>query len=317
MKVISTIFVFLVSLGAFAQTLETSDKLVSLYTLNGNALDYSGNGRHCTNVGAVLAEGVDGQPNSCYDFTNGYLEYTDSFPMPDSVLTFSAWVKPDGNNFMPKIFSTPDGSLSFEIWDFGMTTGAFFSPRCTLKTSLESYHLNIGGGYGDPVEGVSRNEWFHYYVEFDHDTASIYINNELYQRTVSQENFISESIAYNGIKIGDDFEGKIDEIYLVADVLPPSQRTELYEYGISQITSSKTLELNTSINYNSQFIEFLFKEKINGGYKILNINGQNITEGELPGNSSKLAIDKVNMSPGIYFLALDNYPDSQTKFIVK
>lgn len=135
MKQIGVFILFTFTLFINAQTL-SSDKIISFYSLDGNANDLSGNGRHCVENNVSLAVGVDGVANSCYDVTDGYLEYPDSFPIPDSTLTFSAWIKPSDYN-ISSIFRCGNGKFDITM-DYSYNVlpdeslELYFYPQCTI-----------------------------------------------------------------------------------------------------------------------------------------------------------------------------------------
>ena len=67
--------------------------LIAHYPLNGDTLDYSGNGYHGTIYGAVTTSTI-GKIGSCHVFTNNSYIKTTSTPTVNSNMTFAAWIYP-------------------------------------------------------------------------------------------------------------------------------------------------------------------------------------------------------------------------------
>lgn len=77
--------------------LDIQTDLLFYYPLNGNTLDYSGNGNDAIANGLVLTTDRNGNPNSAYKFnSNGdYLEMPPVRPIADSAWTYSLWCQFD------------------------------------------------------------------------------------------------------------------------------------------------------------------------------------------------------------------------------
>ena len=64
--------------------------LVAWYPLNGDTLDYSGNGNHSTNHGAVVSD--EGKIGKCYSFNTSYLTSENKL-VQGTDFSVSLWVK--------------------------------------------------------------------------------------------------------------------------------------------------------------------------------------------------------------------------------
>jgi hypothetical protein len=292
-----------------AQTI-SNDKIISYYSLDGNADDISGNGRNCVVNGAVLSTGVDGKPNSCYDVTDGSLNYEGSFPLSDSVLTFSAWIQPSAYQstsiFACKIKFFED--ISFNLWqgaaDWNDINSYYFYPVCSVKTSISDWEIVWISD--EDVLDVKPNDWMHYFVSFEMDTVSIFINNQEIYRDVSSNYFIEEELNYPSMRIGHDFVGKIDEVYLIAATLSEADRTLLYNFGASSVTGSKEIvtPFSPRIKYSENEIELLLANEFTGNLTLLDINGKILRKESLNKiNNWKFNVD--DLSAGTYFISLN------------
>lgn len=79
------------------EAVNIEEGIIAYYPFNGDSYDYSGNGNHATNYGALLTTDRFGNSNSAYDFDGltNYMELTSTLDA-SSGLTFSFWVNSKG-----------------------------------------------------------------------------------------------------------------------------------------------------------------------------------------------------------------------------
>lgn len=158
------------SLSLTAQNLD--EGLIAFYPFDGDAKDYSGNGKHGTVSGAVLTEGVDGKPNTAYNFELGSIDVDASLFFSNSV-TISAWVMMDeSSKWCSGLFygweSGDYGSLTLGLENQGGGPN-WFALTCTLSVCDGSeelcsfYESNNYPSWGGT--NIVRNEWHHIIYE--------------------------------------------------------------------------------------------------------------------------------------------------------
>ncbi len=209
--------------------------LVAYYPLNGNALDYSGNGY--TGVASYTSNTTDRYGSSvgafAFDGASSYVDVPNSNAISFQSLTVSAWVNRIGSStIITKDRVGPSGDYTF-VFEVSSTGAVSMTVRLSTGTSLT---LNS-------VSNISTNTWYHLVSTYDGTSIKLYINGTL-NTSVSTGNGLSEattrsfsigSIKYTTASHSNFFNGSIDEVRAYNRVLSAAEITALYQgVGVSR-----------------------------------------------------------------------------------
>jgi hypothetical protein len=223
----------------------SSKKLEAYYPMAGDALDYSGNGRHLISEGAMVVEGIDGKPNGAYLFgTNANLHGSaDGFQL-EGPKTVAFWFKLSD--------SEPRGAYLFGV---GGKDGAqqesfiIVANNCLYPEEMNT--IEVQAHYDNkktivPVKELATipSEWIHVsVVTSQHYGTRVYINGERRMTT--------------SIYIGDTF---VKGSQLVLGSIPgaggrlPAPDVCKVNYPYSPVTITKALMFGRAISHDEAII---------------------------------------------------------------
>jgi Concanavalin A-like lectin/glucanases superfamily/Sulfatase-modifying factor enzyme 1/BspA type Leucine rich repeat region (6 copies) len=254
-----------------------SNGLVAYYPFNGDARDYSGNGRDASllfNNGWGFTDGLIGFSLNCEN--NGNVTFgcygSNNTPLVANNFSVSEWLYiPSSNSY------TNEWVYLFSGWgDFFLRIPISVSSNSVLNSfdigsGNQNNHWDLQSKYSIPL-----NEWFHVVVTHKNNSCSIYINGVL----LSSFNG-SNTLDINNFVIGNSggyqypFVGKIDEVRIYnrslssnevaglyeldGGVLPPSLSTQTIlfpdpspvTYGVPPITLTATASSGLPVNFTS------------------------------------------------------------------
>lgn len=223
------------------------DKLVAYYPFNGNANDGSGNGLNGTIYGATLAEDRFGNFNNAYYFdgvNNNIIELPSneikSLLDGSTAFTAAVWIYNDGpgdpyRNIL-RICDTGGDSrgLMFRIGASSMS-GSYPNRLEVLLGTIgyQSQHIVS-------ATDISTDYWMHLATVYDGSNLWLYIDGEapstIYRQGVETSNGVAQtglltmgnSPAYISAYNTENFNGKIDDIFIYDRALSASEINELY-----------------------------------------------------------------------------------------
>lgn len=291
-----------------AQSQVLTDGLIGYYPLDGNANDLSGLGLHGTVVGAIPAAGINGIPNTCYDFTNGVIEIDHLFTFPDSALTLSAWIYIDSIGIdSPReiYFANTDSNLAGSWYDP-------IGPSWRIVAQGQEYIPEFYALFTPSVIGkdtLKRNRWNHLIFEHLKDTSYIYVNNKLVA-TEGNGVFRSQDTVVRAV-IGNWFKGRIDELMTFDRILNTSEKTLLFNQRTSgSLTTEKVESRNLNISYSRANKEITTTLLYNVLFQVYSVFGTIVAEEY----NSNLSL--ATLSPGTYIVKVTSGTTVLSKTIV-
>lgn len=305
-------------IGANAQVI--TNGLIGYYPLDGNANDLSPNGYHGTVNGAVPDTGINGLPNTCYNFTGGVINVNHTIIRPDTSLTISLWMYPDSttvsgsysdNVFIQRREKTGgyDGSdLKFPIARY---QGEYYvAPDCTTRVCTSTI-VDCGSYYRPFIVHRGVNKWNHLVVEYELDTMRTYIDNIMVNESVDPKYKLEYEISFEETTLGYLFNGKIDDINIFNRVLTPAEKTTLFNQrtgGATSVTSAPKASIDI------QYSQVNKNLTVNGGsstvIEVYSLDGSSILS--VNGNSADLS----GLSSGVYLVKATSGQSTSTKKIV-
>ena len=296
---------------------DVTNGLIGYYPLDGNANDLSGMGLHGTVNGATLAEGINGEPNTCYDFSTGSIDILHNITFPDSNLTISTWVNIDSSSLNDVyILNLVDSNRPwyFPNANFRLITSNSreFAPTCTLSVCNPNYC--DFDAYGE--KKVKANVWNHLIFAFEMNSFKIYLNDqEILLTSLYGKPFIKNEQTFQKGTIGGNDKFKIDELMIFNRALNATERNLLFrKKGI--ITSAEVLSkqnLNIYFDYQSKKINVLNPNETIDRFELLNMSGQIVLSSFQ--NSSNISIETAGVNTGIYLVKVETKKGIQTKKI--
>jgi uncharacterized protein YaiE (UPF0345 family) len=244
----------------FAQNIPNylpTNGLVGWYPFNGNANDESLLGTSGTITNATLSEDRFNNQNNAYYF-NGVNAIIDlgvntSINSINSELTFSYWVKPDGNSpsaSMTVLASYAGQSGSGAYWRFISRID-----RSTLNAKLDLMINTVWNSINSNQNIIIANQWNHVAHTRSGNLGKTYINGILSNTSNISSQIINTpstpgattKIGFNWPSFGNNewFKGNIDDIGFWNRELTSQEITEIYSAN-SNITNS-TLNTATTI----------------------------------------------------------------------
>jgi hypothetical protein len=219
----------------------SSDTLpYAYYPLDGNVLDYSGNGRDAILIQAELTSDSRGEPDKAYKFSSGsdliLLEHEPGLNFQDKI-TLSFWVKLDA--LTHEAFILSHGSWE-ERWKVSVTPESRL--RWTVKTSIGTKDI-------DSSFLLELNRFYHFAVAYTGYSVELYADGELdvFSGHTGLIATTTKSLTFGEKEEGvtDYFlSGTLDEVRIYNSSLAPE------EIGALRMTWNTV----TAIEDNSQYI---------------------------------------------------------------
>lgn len=228
------------SFQAFCQV-DLQQGLVACYTFTGNADDGSGNSRHGTVAGAVLATDRFGSASCAYQFDGmGSYIIIPAGPLVNTNYSYSLWMKATsvpGFGRSTVMLSVGDATTSMHqtlslanvyssAGTVGISAGGYNNTSPYTTTSAES-------GYLPTLE-----TWYHLVSVRENGEMRLYMNGQLVRRAAPA----SANSPYYGTdiqaviggrcNISQFFHGVIDDVTLYNRPLTLAEIEELYQHGI-------------------------------------------------------------------------------------
>jgi hypothetical protein len=198
--------------------------------------DTSGNGRNLQNKGAVpFTNGINGGANTAAQFVGStaqclYIPDTGAAdPFRIKTCTVGAWIKVSKNNINQYVFCKVGPAANSPVWSWSL-----------LVQTSNSGAMNINNGAQTQVSGltnVTDDRWHFIVGTFDGLILNMYIDGVL-ETSISGPPGPLQQVPYpvNIGGIGGDsstnsaysFTGRVDEVFVTADVLSEDQVRALY-----------------------------------------------------------------------------------------
>ena len=297
------------SLSLTAQNLNTG--LVGYYSFDGNANDGLGNGKHGTVNGAVLTEGINGEANTAYDFSNRSIGILNGVTFPKDYMAVSVWVWMDSiTNPKPsrnQVYGGDSFNSGISKWNFNFSEfwESKFHPQCTLKTFLpeEPDCSNIWGystDYHTDSINVELEQWHHILFQVDQGVLRFYVNSQKRYETENEHINLGQAFTYDYGKIGADFKGKMDQLRIYNRVLSNNDISALLAEQSVTGSSGKVSKDQFSVFPNPATSVINLPSNIKK-YQIYSIVGNKVKEGQNGG-----AINLTDLVSGNYFIKVTN-----------
>ena len=198
---------------------ETTTEPLAYYPLDGNVLDFSGNGHHATLEGAQLTIDARGEMNKAYKFSSSgdiiFVPDEPSLNFKDHI-TISFWVKLDA--VIQESFILSHGSWE-ERWKISVTPEKKL--RWTIKTSTGTKDL-------DSSFPLQLNHFYHFAVVYTGYSMELYSDGEI-DTFISQSGDLASTqkaitFGRKDVDIGKYFlHGSLDEVRIYDKALPPDE----------------------------------------------------------------------------------------------
>ena len=311
----------LFSLYSFGQLNCTIDKinltssLLGFWNFNGNAIDYSGNGKHGNIVEATFCKDRFGNTNSAlkFDGQNDHVFVSNILNLKSSY-TISGWYKSDtlqGGSF---VYIGVNGAPGCDGVGVGQgNNGTWFSDGNYLVAGGCNGLNWMGTDYELPPTGT----WNHFALVKDVNKMIIYINGKsAHYFMVGDALFQSNNIYFGAAAPGGDyaFKGELDDIYFYDRSLSAEEIKQLYftHNGITLellhddkkiIEKGKDITISTKDIYDNYQWFLNDKPILNAVSRELIVNA--------PGNYSVNVTNKSceSKSPIISFIETDKTPN--------
>lgn len=241
-----------------------SENLIGYWPLSGDVNDYSGNGNHGTNVGALLADGLNG---SCYWFDGtGTTTVTGSvIQIPEAITstanypngcTYSIWINVDTDAEAVERIGFLRGSNTIRHIELYSGSSYF-----RTEAAQENGYSFGTGAFPDDHRGV----WSHFVIVFANNEAGRYVR--WYQNGVlfhtgnldGGVNPLTEYFSFNAIgqaAYTTSFKGKMQDFRIYQKSLNGEEIMSLYKIlspfskNMLQINNNKTVQIVGEIKEN-------------------------------------------------------------------
>ncbi len=250
--------------------------LMHLDESSGNVLDSSGNAFSGT-VGTGTTYGADGRFNKALHFSGnaqGQVRIDDSVHPLDYVdkVSYGAWFKADS-------FSNWAGIISrMDSWPNGYNLQVGTTQRIACGSGVYTMSDSM------PVTG----QWYHAVCVYDGTEMKLYVNGELQN---DKDTVTLAKSATDIIEIGDfytknstlDFDGDIDEVFIMHKVLSDTEVKELYQRGAHR-TKFQVRSCNDNACNGESFIgpdgtsSTYYTEILNNGQTLPSVNLINVAD---------------------------------------
>ncbi len=223
----------------------TSSNLIGWWPLNGDTLDYSGNGNNATSFGGVLPMRYGINQSSSTQLLaaqfNGINSYISTSLQPSAVgtpVTISGWIYPPNN---------PSSYMGYFGWRFTDSTagsGDFYALQLSGTNLLELRFQNSAGTQYSYESGnnvaVTPNTWNLVSFTYDGSKITAYVNGVSFASIPASGTFGSGTSSpftigaqNNTGSIVNNFGGAESNIQVYSSSLSQSQIIQLYREGVS------------------------------------------------------------------------------------
>jgi hypothetical protein len=305
---ITIILLFAIRLTVMAQlpAYVPTNGLISWYSFNGDANDYSGNNNNGINNGAVDTTDRYGNAASAYSFngTSSYITIPTSASLesPATAVTFSAWINLAGYSLVGQpfgpILTKSDNSANAFMYRFTVDfngTGYY--------AGTNNWTTNIGAAYQ-----FQLNQWYMITAALDSDSAYFYVNDSLIATQPFATNILNNTLP---LEIGRDmpgiteiFNGTLDDIGIWNRALTQQEITNLFfgpTIGIaSPVNENLFLVYPNPVKDEFQLHIANFELHKNYQIKILDLTGKVVLQSNIRSIKSTVSIS--SLQNGIYFL---------------
>lgn len=234
--------------------------LIAHWPLNGDILDYSGNGFHLTNNGSTINN--EGKIGKCYEFngTNNYLNLN-KFPLyQEEEITFSFWCYLKSNNTQNFLCSREAVGNGFCV--FYISNGIRF---------------DFDSQWQIPNSKLELNKWHHCIFIRNKNKRKFYLNGQFIAETNDFGDFNTQIL--NRFSIGASYpasynnflNGKLNDIKLFNHELSKKEIKELYQTKILDWKFNECEEPTINLLYSNKqtfFNNFVDYENTTDKYKV-------------------------------------------------
>ena len=271
------------------------------YPLDGNVLDFSGNGHHATVEGAQLTIDARGEMDKAYKFSSSgdiiFVPNEPSFNFQDQI-TLSFWVKLDA--VTQESFILSHGSWE-ERWKVSVTPDKKL--RWTIKTSTATKDL-------DSSFPLLLNHYYHFAVVYTGYTMELYSDGEIDNFVPHNGNMASSqkaiSFGRKDIGIGNYFlHGSLDEVRIYDKALTSDEIATLKSLWTMITDVEKGVETDFSLypNPSKGAIRIVGLDKIKN-VEVWDMTGRKI-DASFGYEEGLTFYAEIDTSPGIIFVKIE------------
>lgn len=204
---------------------ELKNSVILNLPLNGNADDYSGNGRNGQIIGAEVCTDRHGKEGGAYTFNgiNDYIVIPHFTNKPADNFTISMWLKATGasagrpyNSFI-ELGNVPNHTWN-EAYNF-------------VRGGFDLWDRSSGSWY--PESDNYNNEWIQVVISYGDKSKSLYVDGKLVAKRIVELplKFAGNDNLNIGAEIADNqyFCGEIDDVIIFNKCLSSEEIKKLYE----------------------------------------------------------------------------------------
>jgi hypothetical protein len=192
-----------------------TDGLVAYYPFNMNANDESGNGNNGTVNGATLTSDRKGNSDKAYSFNGVQLIELNSNVLNNlSSGSVSIWFY--SNDILKQSAQTIITKTNLNVMDYFQI--AQYGNIIRVKINELSYSYSYS-------QSIVTNKWYHLLVNWDGIRIKLYLNGVL-DNQISRTQLVPNALQV--IHIGENFNGKIDDIRIYNRALTETEIKQLY-----------------------------------------------------------------------------------------
>ncbi|NHZ84580.1 MAG: choice-of-anchor C family protein [Planctomycetia bacterium] len=291
------------------------DGLVAYYPFNGDTKDYSGNGNHGTNNGAIFVSGVSGK---ALEFDgNDYVKVVGNVYSND--MSLELWIKPSVINNGWRGFAGSQGTCGpncrpFDLWIMPNKSGLHW---WISKSNNSQVHAGSIDNFF-----TETNSWYHIVFVKDGTKLTIYKNGNAINLPSSPFTDIYKPNTFNIGAIDNYFKGIIDEVKIYnyalnADEVKTSSENQITLPKYEDVKKDKMID--TRINKDNLLVNGSFEEGPSVGSFKLFSKGDGIPGWKVTRATVDLVGDYFNSADGSNSLDLNgtSYGELQQKFSTK
>jgi len=205
--------------------------LVGLWHMDGNWMDYSGNGNHGSASGGATfnCNHMAGTMSASFNGSSSYVEVKNTSQINPSLITVGAWVKSN---------TTTWNNYGFLL---SKRDAYILHPQSGSK-EITFYIFSSGNWrsvtYNDP--GLNITDWHYYAATYDGNTIKLFIDGVLksstvYAGAISTSDTGSMFIGWDDGQSGRYFNGLIDEVALYKRALTTEEIEASYHKGLGRV----------------------------------------------------------------------------------